>query len=146
MQQQNYKNHAKYYAPHHFVFYPVVLVLLGIAVHGVMEDEAAHRWIWITTGALALVMGWLSFMMRQHYALTLQNRLVRMEMRFRYHLLTGQRLEPLEQQLSFRQIAALRFASDEELPALVQRALAERLSPADIKKSIKNWLADDMRI
>ena len=93
-----------------------------------------------------MLLGWLSFMMRQHYSLTIQNRLIRMEMRFRYHVLTGHRLEPLEQQLTLRQIIALRFASDEELPALVQRAIAENLPPKEIKKSIKNWQADDMRV
>jgi hypothetical protein len=145
MQTQNYKNHASYYAPHHFVFYPLVLILLVIAGRGIVKDEA-NACLWAAVGALSLLLGWLSFMMRQHYSLTGQNRMVRMEMRFRYYVLTGQRFEPLEQQLSFRQVAALRFASDEELPALVKRALAERLSPDDIKKSIKNWLVDDMRV
>ena len=41
---------------------------------------------------------------------------------------------------------ALRFASDEELPGLVKRALEEQLSPGDIKRAIKNWVADDMRV
>jgi hypothetical protein len=67
-------------------------------------------------------------------------------MRFRYYALTQQRLELLEDKLSFGQIAALRFASDEELPALVKRTVSENLSPGDIKKSIKNWLPDHMRV
>jgi len=69
-----------------------------------------------------------------------------MEMRFRYYVLTQQRLEDVEQKLSFGQVAALRFASDEELPALLKRAVDENLSPDAIKKSIKNWVADDMRV
>jgi hypothetical protein len=44
------------------------------------------------------------------------------------------------------QVFALRFASDEELPALVQRALNEHLTPDDIKKAVKNWLPDYMRV
>ena len=122
-----------------------MLLLLALAGRGIVKDES-NTCLWVAIGALGLLLGWLSFMMRQHYSLTGQNRMVRMEMRFRYYVLTGQRFEPLEQQLSFRQVAALRFASDEELPALVKRALAERLSPNDIKKSIKNWLVDDMRV
>ena len=85
-------------------------------------------------------------MLRQHYALNNQNRIVRLEMRFRYYTLTHERLEPLEINLSFGQLAALRFASDEELPTLVQRALKENLSPKDIKKSIRVWLPDHMRV
>jgi len=88
----------------------------------------------------------LSFMTRQHYALTCQNRIVRLELRLRYYQLTNQRLEIIENQLSFKQLAALRFASDEELVGLIKRTLEENLSPADIKKSINNWVADTMRV
>jgi hypothetical protein len=85
-------------------------------------------------------------MMRQHYALTVQNRVVRLEMRLRYSQLTNQRFEPIETKLSFGQIAALRFASDEELIDLIQRVVHEDLSPSIIKKSIKQWLPDHMRV
>jgi len=46
------------------------------------------------------------------------------------------------QALNSKQIAALRFASDEELPPLVERTTRERLAPADIKKAIRNWVPD----
>jgi hypothetical protein len=85
-------------------------------------------------------------MLRQHYAMTLQNRVVILEMRYRYFAITGERLEPLEVELTFGQIAALRFASDGELPALLQRTIAEKLPPDQIKKSIQNWLPDERRV
>ena len=85
-------------------------------------------------------------MLRQHYALGNQNRIVRLELRFRYYIITGKRLEPLECRLNFSQLAALRFASDEELPALVERAVKENLGGRQIKKSIRNWLPDHMRV
>ena len=85
-------------------------------------------------------------MLRQHYALGNQNRIVRLEMRLRYYQLTGKRFEPLEQQLLFGQIAALRFASDEELLPLIDRTLKENLSAKQIKQSVVNWQADDMRV
>lgn len=85
-------------------------------------------------------------MLRQHYALTLQNRMVLLEMRFRYFTLTNQRLELLEDKLNFGQIAALRFASDEELPELIKKAIADGLSGDDIKRLIKNWLPDNRRV
>jgi hypothetical protein len=88
---------------------------------------------------------WLSFMTRQHYALGNQDRIVRLEMRLRYYQLTHTQLEQYEGRLSFKQIAALRFASDEELPALLQKALEEHLSPNAIKRSITNWQEDEMR-
>lgn len=85
-------------------------------------------------------------MLRQHYALGNQDRIVRLELRFRYYVLTGKRLEPLESNLSIRQMAALRFAPDEELPAMVERAIKENLSAPQIKKSIVHWLPDHMRV
>lgn len=145
MEQQQYKNHIRFYTPHHFVFYPLLLVCLGISLW-LAFSRAGQGLEWMFISLLLLVISWLSFMMRQHYALSNQNRIVRLEMRFRYYVLTGKRLELLEDRLSFGQIAALRFASDEELPALVERTLQERLSPDVIKKSIKNWLPDLMRV
>jgi len=49
-------------------------------------------------------------------------------------------------ELTDAQFVGLRFASDEELPALVQRALDEKLSTTDIKKAIVNWRPDYSRI
>lgn len=145
MSEQNYKNHVRYYPPHHFVFYPIVLILTGVAIYKAFTTEA-DKAIWWAFAIVLIIIAWLSFMLRQHYALTLQNRLVRMEMRHKYFVLTGKDFEPLEKQLSFGQMAALRFAPDEELLPLIDRALKENLSPDSIKKSIKNWKADSRRV
>jgi hypothetical protein len=145
MKTQNYKNHVRYYPPHHFIFYPVVLVMLVISIRSLLL-QPANAWEWGMLTAVCLALTGLAFMTRQHYALTLQNRLVRLEMRFRYYTLTQSRLELLEPQLSFGQLAALRFASDEELPALVKRTVAEKLAPNEIKQAIRQWLPDHMRV
>ena len=145
MAQQNYRHHAKFYPPHHFIFYPVVIALTVYSIRQSFVKPERH-FEWMALGIVFLLLGWLSFMMRQHYALTLQNRAVRLEMRLRYFQLTGKRLEEIEEQLTFPRIAALRFAPDEELPALVQETLDKGLSPKQIKQSIKNWLPDHMRV
>ncbi|MET0464243.1 MAG: DUF6526 family protein [Chitinophagaceae bacterium] len=146
MKEQNYSNHVRYYAPHHFVFYPLSLALLIIAIKAAVtsESDSSLLW-WMITGVIVLVI-WVSVMLRQHYGLINQNRTVRLELRFRYYTLTQKRLELLEDRLSFGQLAALRFASDEELPELVDRALAEQLSPNAIKKQIRVWKPDHMRV
>jgi hypothetical protein len=145
MKDQNYRNHIRIYFIHHLVFYPVLGVLVTIAaVQAYRREEVRMEWAFIAI--LLLLVTWLSFMLRQHYAMTNQNRIVRVEMRLRYFILTGKDLRPLEDQLSFRQIAALRFASDEELPSLIDRAVAEKLHPDVIKKSVKQWQADHMRV
>jgi hypothetical protein len=145
MQQQNYQNHIRFYPPHHFFFLPVAFLLtVGSAWLAVRERDDRLIWIALTAGFFMIL--FLAFMLRQHYALGNQNRIVRLEMRLHYYQLTGNRFDPLEVQLSFGQIAALRFASDEELPALTERALKEGLKADDIKKAIRNWQADDMRL
>lgn len=85
-------------------------------------------------------------MLRQHYALTLQNRIVRLEMRYRYFSLTGKRLEEFEYKLTDDQIFALRFAPDNELEPLVQDVLKNNLSANAIKKAIVHWKADYHRV
>jgi hypothetical protein len=79
-------------------------------------------------------------------SLTNQNRIVRLEMRLSYFQLSQNRVEPIEEKLSFGRIAALRFTSDEELPGLLQKAIAQNLSADEIKKPIKEWVPDKMRV
>ncbi|MDI3321337.1 DUF6526 family protein [Pinibacter soli] len=145
MPSQNYSNHSKYYPAHHFVFYPIILLATIFSVRCGFKHPEQH-YLWMTIAVAFLVIGWLSFMLRQHYALNNQNRIVRLEMRLRYFILTNKKMDELESKLSFGQIAALRFASDEELLSLIDKTLKEKLSPNAIKKSIKNWVADDMRV
>ena len=145
MQKQNAANHVRYYPAHHFIFYPLLLIAISVSAYK-YATHPAQQDIWLAFTAAFLFTGWLSFMMRQHYALGNQDRLVRLELRFRYFLITGKRMEPLELKLRFPQLAALRFASDEELPVLVDRTIQENLSPRQIKQAIVHWLPDHMRI
>lgn len=145
MKPQSYKNHIRYYAPHHFVFYPLTIILLGISTYFAFSCEE-QRTIWIFISILILLIIVVAFMLRQHYALTLQDRIIRLELRYRYFTITGERLELLEDKLSDSQFFALRFAPDEELPGLVKRAISEALSGNAIKKSIVNWKSDHNRV
>ncbi len=145
MKPQSYTNHTRYFAPHHFVLLPLLLVAISASVYNIFHSPFQQVfYIWITI--VLIFMFYIAVILRQHYALGNQNRIVRLEMRLRYFQLTGNRFEPLEQSLTFRQIAALRFASDEELPGLTHRASTENLSPDHIKKSIQQWQPDYMRV
>ena len=145
MNPQSYKNHIFYYPPHHYFFYGVIIVAFAVCGFGIYKYEE-QRVLWIFMAAIIFLIVWLALMLRQHYALGNQNRTVRLEMRLRYYQLTGKRFEEIEQQLGFKQIAALRFASDVELPDLISKAVQQKLSPDDKKRSIINWLPDNMRV
>jgi hypothetical protein len=90
---------------------------------------------------LALAVMGLVAMIRR-YATRLQDRIIRLEMRVRLmELGRGQDVE----RLAVGQLVALRFASDAELPALIDRALGEQLTPDQIKRAVKDWQADRLR-
>ncbi|MBW4361573.1 DUF6526 family protein [Flavobacterium taihuense] len=144
MKKQFFKNHIQYYTPHHFIYYPVVMTLLAFSLYFIFTSE--DKLIWTFISAVFIVLFFLAFMLRQHYALTLQNRIVRLELRYRYFSLTGKRLENFEQRLKDDQLFALRFAPDDELIALVEKTLFENLSGTEIKKAIKNWKGDYNRV
>ena len=80
------------------------------------------------------------------YALKLQNRIIINEMRNRYFHLTGKTFEEKEQNLRLGQIIALRFAGNDELLGLIDRAIAEKLTAKEIKQQIKNWKGDYIRV
>lgn len=80
--------------------------------------------------------------MVRRYATRLQDRIIRLEMRLRLAALGRERDVD---RVAMRQLIALRFASDAELPALIDRAVAENLTPDQIKRAVADWQADRMR-
>jgi len=119
---------------------------MGLCGMHACYEQGPNRYLWIAVGVGFACLTWVALMLRQHYALTVQNRIVLQELRYRYFVTTGKRFEPIEELLTDGQLFALRFAPDEELPALADRALKENLSADAIKKSIVNWKADHRRV
>ena len=145
MKNQKPFRFSRYYPTHHFVFYPLCALGTGVCIYMAVGQEET-RALWLMLAFVLFMITYLALMLRQHYALMNQNRTVRLEMRFRYYVLTGERFELLEPKLRPSQIYSLRYAGDEELPALVQRTLNENLSVADIRKAIVNLQPDYMRV
>jgi hypothetical protein len=145
MESQSYQNHRKFYPPHHFIYLPLLILLEVFGIWKIFNDEP-NKLIWILFSIVIFLLFYLAIMIRQHYALGLQNRLVRLEFKQRYFELFGQRSDEVESKLGFDQIAALRFANDDEFKELLYKALHENISGNEIKKSIKNWQADHHRI
>lgn len=145
MKTQNYQNHRKFYAPHHFILLPVLMVLEVWGIWKIFTDEQ-NQLSWILFSILIFLILYVAFLLRQHYALGNQNRIIRLEFKQRYFEIFGKRSDEISEKLNFGQIAALRFAYDDEFKILLQKALENHLSGNEIKKSITNWKPDFHRI
>ncbi len=139
---QTYANHARFDPPFHFFLAPVfLLTFIASIVHAVRSPSLWS--LWFVVLALALVV--LTAKTRM-YALKVQDRLIRLEERLRCAALLPAPLYARTVAITEGQWVALRFAPDTELPALVERVLAENLTPKQIKQAIANWKADTFRV
>lgn len=145
MKTQNYANHRKFYAPHHFIYLPLLLILEVLGIRKIFTDES-NQLTWILFSVVIFLLFYLAFMLRQHYALGNQNRIIRLEFKQRYFELFGKGSDEIVEKLNFGQIAALRFAYDDEFKILLAKALSQNISGDEIKKSITNWKSDFNRV
>ena len=130
------------HAPFHYVSAPLVVIgLIGSIINLVncKPENCYSASLLVLIFFLLLVIG----SMVRTYALKAQDRAIRAEEQLRHFILTG---KPLDSRLNIRQIIALRFASDEELPALAKKAAEENLRSKEIKQQIKDWREDNYRI
>lgn len=144
MAQQSYANHARYVFGFHVVAVGLVLASLigsGFWVYRTL-GYGNHRAQAVSQLLLVVAVGLVAWYART-FALKAQDRAIRAEEALRHYLLTGQ---PLDPRLHIRQVIALRFASDEEFPALARRAAEEGLRSSQIKQAIRSWRADEYRV
>jgi len=145
--EQNYENHRVF--PRHYVVNAIVFLVSAILAGLVLTTTEASFEVKLVSIAvfLASVGGISLTIMTRSYALTLQDRIIRLEMRYRLAQVLPENLRARIPELSVAQLVGLRFASDAELPALAQRVLEERLDTADaIKRLVKDWQADYQRV
>lgn len=143
MSEQNFGNHAKYVPAFHFFVLPVLFLNIGWSI---------YRWktsLWSTDGAIwvltsvAILVG---FLFARLFALTVQDRVIRLEERQRCERLLPADLQARIMEFEPAQLVALRFASDTELPALARKVLDEKLRDRKaIKQLVKSWRADYLR-
>ncbi len=139
---QTYANHARFDPWYHFFLAPIALIIfIASIVHLVRHP---HVWgVVHVVAAFALFM--LVFKLRT-YPLRVQDRIIRLEERLRLTALLPEPLRARINELDIRQLIGLRFASDAEIPALVERTLNEKLTQKQIKQAIQNWRADNFRV
>ena len=142
MNEQNFKKHSRNIPLWHFIIPIIILSLLTGSIINLVHAEASN----VYSAALLVVIAVLLigfYWYTRWFALRAQDRAIRAEENFRHFILTG---KPLDSRLRMGQIIALRFASDEEMPALAKRALEEKLSQKEIKQAIKTWRPDYNRV
>ncbi len=139
---QTREAHTRIHPPFQFFFLPAILLLILISAYEVIHQQTFASLVQLLLVLVVAVIGLLA----RTYALKVQDRVIRLEERQRLSALLPSDLRPAIYNLSERQLVALRFASDDELPALAQRALADNLDPKAIKSLIKNWRPDYWRV
>jgi len=139
---QTLANHVKIDPPFHYFVLPVFAITWIVSVIFLVRHPGfLHFWIVIFNSAIIVAV-----IRARQYALKVQDRVIRLEERLRLSALLPDSLRSQIAKLSEDQLIALRFASDEELPALVERTLATNLTRADIKKAIQLWRPDYWRV
>ncbi|MGB6110349.1 MAG: DUF6526 family protein [Acidobacteriaceae bacterium] len=139
---QTYANHARFDPLFHFILAPIALLLVIASIVHLVRHP--HLWGLVHV-VLAFALLILLFKVRT-YSLRVQDRVIRLEERLRLAALLPEPLRSRINELDVRQLVALRFASDDEIPALVERTLNEKLAPKQIKQAIQNWRPDNFRV
>ena len=140
---QTYENHTRWHAPFHFFVTPVMATNAVVAVVQLVRDPDLDRGWWLVVSIALLAVAGLARL----YPLKTQDRIIRLEESLRYYQLLPEELARRAATLTTAQTVALRFASDEELEGLVRDVLEGRLGkPDEIKRAVKNWRADTLRI
>ena len=141
---QTYKNHAKFVPLFHYVVLPLLALNLALAVVKVASLPLSMVTLNTVGTAVALVL--LAFLARS-FALRVQDRVIRLEMRLRLKELLPAALHPRITEFTPGQLVALRFASDAELADLAQTVLRDKISDKKtIKSMIKVWNPDHVRM
>ncbi len=144
MQEQNYKNHVRFVKGYHYVLFGIILVSFICSLVNFYQEIKSGEGVLESSILVLLTIGLLlATWFARAFALKAQDRAIRAEENLRHFILTG---KPLDSTLRIGQIVALRFASDNEVVALAQKAVTDNLSGKDIKAQIQNWKADNHRV
>ncbi|HEY0704089.1 MAG TPA: DUF6526 family protein [Candidatus Acidoferrales bacterium] len=142
-QAQNYKNHAKFVPAFHFIAAPILGLNL---VWTLWVAIRVHSFGSIVSFLVAIALI-LTLFLARIFPLTVQDRVIRLEMQLRLQRLLPADLQASIPALTVNQLVSLRFASDAELPGLVRKVLADKIIDRKaIKQMIQNWQPDNLRV
>jgi hypothetical protein len=139
---QSLKNHGRLDPLYHFVLSIVLLASLIVTIVHLVRHPCFYS-AWFVVLSLAAIVAWIRL---RTYPLKVQDRVIRLEERLRLQAVLPASQRNQIPALTEPQLIALRFASDSELPALVDAAVTKKLGPKEIKQSIKSWRPDYFRV
>ena len=137
MAEQSFQSHAHHPRATYLaaLFWLIALILLiGQAFFGWNVTNWLFAVILLALAPLVAI--------SRYYIVKLQDRIIMLEVKVRAAELLNAGQDAQLARLSPKQIAALRFASDEEFGSLLERASRENLSPKEIKALIRTWRPD----
>ena len=142
-QTQTLATHRRWIPMWHFFAIPVLLInVFVVAVYYVRDPRLINSWAVIV--AIALLIG---VFLSRSMPLRAQDRIIRLEERARLERVLPSDLRGRVGELTETQLIAIRFAADDEVPELTRRTLnGELKSQGDIKRAIRNWRADHLRV
>jgi hypothetical protein len=141
-QPQSFENHARFVPLFHFFAFPIAAINMFWALYRAFTRPSGDTVVAALLGMALVAM----FFAVRTFALTVQDRVIRLEMRLRLRELLPADLAPRIPEFTRGQLVAMRFAGDVELPALARRVLDEGLQDKKaIKRMIKHWQADNLR-
>jgi hypothetical protein len=139
---QTFENHARVLPAFHYVAFPLFAINFFFTLYQVVTD---FSWAKLVAFGLAVALILLFFVARV-MALTVQDRVIRLEEQLRMRALLPADLQPRIGEFTVKQLVALRFAGDDELPALARKVLDEKIQDQkSIKKLVQHWRADYQR-
>ena len=140
--QQDYKNHTRISMTYHIATgVPLLALVIGSFIN-LCNSSPDNLYSASLICLMSLIILSIFFHARS-FALKAQDRAIRAEESLRYFAMTG---NLPDSKLTMKQFIALRFAPNNELLDLAHRAVAENLSPDEIKKAIKHWKSDHDRV
>jgi hypothetical protein len=138
--EQSYASHAHQPVPTYIASFFALVAIVTLIGAWLFE------WPTLEVGAVSLSLAVAMLVaMSRTYITRLQDRIIQLEMKVRCAELLPAGQDALLAELGPKQIVALRFASDDELGDLLERAVREKLPPQEIKKAIKRWRPDHLR-
>lgn len=139
---QSFENHAKLVPGYHYVLFGILTVNFFYVCWRLFQEPGIDTGRQVAVAIAAVLLAWYA----RIFPLTVQDRLIRLEMKLRLQQILPAELFARVGELRRPHFVALRFASDAEMPELVGRVLAGELkSGKEIKQAIKSWQADELR-